>query len=41
MIFTVCQLVGKSWEHKAKIFITFIDLKRHTILFQVVPCGLL
>ena len=39
--FTVHQLVKTSWEHKAKIFITFIDLKRHPILFHVVPCGLL
>ena len=28
MIFTIRQLVEKSWEHKAKSFITFIDLKK-------------
>ena len=24
----VCQLVEKSWEHKLKAFLTFIDLKK-------------
>ena len=28
MIFTVCQLVEKSWEHMTKSFVTFIDLKK-------------
>ena len=28
MIFTVRQLVEKSWEHQAKIFLLFIDLKK-------------
>lgn len=28
MIFTVRQLVEKSWEHKAKSFLLFIDLKK-------------
>ena len=28
MIFTICQLVEKSWEHRAKSLITFIDLKK-------------
>ena len=28
MIFTVRQLVEKSWEHTAKSFFTFIDLKK-------------
>ena len=28
MIFTILQLVEKSWEHRAKSFITFIDLKK-------------
>ncbi len=28
MIFTVRQLVEKFWEHKAKLFLTFIDLKK-------------
>ena len=28
MIFTVRQLVEKSWEHCSKVFLTFIDLKR-------------
>ena len=28
MIFTVRQLIEKSWEHKAKSFLTFIDLKK-------------
>ena len=28
MIFTICQLFEKSWEHRAKSFITFSDLKK-------------
>ena len=28
MIFTVRQLLEKSWEHKSKSFLTFIDLKK-------------
>ena len=28
MIFMVRQLVEKSWEHRAKLFVTFIDLKK-------------
>lgn len=28
MIFTVRQLVEKSWEHKAKSFLVFIDLRK-------------
>ena len=28
MIFTVRQLVEKSWEHMTKSFVTFIDLKK-------------
>ena len=28
MIFTVRQLVEKSWEHHSKVFLTFIDLKK-------------
>ncbi len=28
MIFIVRQIVEKSWEHKAKLFLTFIDLKK-------------
>ena len=28
MIFTVCQLIEKSWEHKSKAFFAFIDLKK-------------
>ena len=28
MIFTVHQLVEKSWEHSSKVFLTFIDLKK-------------
>ena len=28
MIFTVRQLVEKSWEHRAKSFLVFIDLKK-------------
>jgi hypothetical protein len=27
MIFTIRQLVEKSWEHKGKVFFSFIDLK--------------
>ena len=28
MIFVFCQLMEKSWEHRAKTFSTFIDLKK-------------
>ena len=28
MIFTVRQLVDKSWEHRAKLFLVFIDFKK-------------
>jgi hypothetical protein len=28
MIFTVHQLVEKSWEHRAKMFFLFIDLRK-------------
>ena len=28
MIFVVRQLMEKSWEHRAKTFFTFIDLKK-------------
>ena len=28
MVFTVRQLVEKSWEHKEKVFFTFVDLKK-------------
>ena len=28
MIFVVCQLVEKSWEHQTKSFFMFIDLKK-------------
>ena len=28
MIFTIRQLVEKSWEHTAKSFFTFVDLKK-------------
>ena len=28
MIFTVRHLVEKSWEHRAKSFLVFIDLKK-------------
>ena len=28
MIFVVCQLVEKSWQHKSKSFFTFVDLKK-------------
>ena len=27
MIFAVCQLVEKSWEHKSCAFFIFVDLK--------------
>ena len=36
MIFTVCQLVEKSWEHNFKVFLTFIDLKK---AYDSVPRG--
>ena len=28
MVYTVCQLVEKSWEHWSKVFLLFIDLKK-------------
>ena len=28
MIFTVQQIIEKSWEHKTKSFLSFIDLKK-------------
>ena len=28
MIVTLRQLVEKSWQHRAKLFVTFIDLKK-------------
>ena len=28
MIFTVCQIIEKSWEHRTKSFLSFIDLKK-------------
>ena len=28
MIFTVRQLLEKSWEHNAKLFFSFVDLKK-------------
>ena len=28
MIFVVCQLVEESWEHQAKLFLLFIDLRK-------------
>ena len=28
MVFTMRQLVEKSWEHLAKLFVTFIDLQK-------------
>ena len=28
MVFAVRQLVEKSWEHKEKLFITFVDLRK-------------
>ena len=28
MVFTMRQLVEKSWEHSAKLFVTFIDLQK-------------
>ena len=34
MIFTVRQLVEKSWEHTAKTFFTFIDLRK---AYDLVP----
>ena len=36
MIFTVRQLVEKSWEHDSKVFLTFIDLKK---AYDSVPGG--
>ncbi len=32
MIFIIQQLVKKSLEHKAKVFLTFIDLKKAYVL---------
>ena len=34
MVFSVRQLVEKSWEHKEKLFITFVDLKK---AYDLVP----
>ena len=34
MIFTIRQLVEKSWEHTAKLFFTFVDLN---IAYDSVP----
>ena len=34
MTFTIRQLVEKSWEHTAKLFFTFIDLKK---AYDLVP----
>ena len=28
MIFTIRQLVEKSWEHSSKCYYTFVDLKK-------------
>ena len=36
-IFSVCQLVEKSWEHRAKSFLVFIDLKKAYALVK--HCG--
>ena len=36
MIFTVRQLVEKSWEQDSKVFLTFIDLKK---AYDSVPRG--
>ena len=35
MIYTVRQLVEKSWEHRSKAFLLFIDLKK---AYDSVPC---
>ena len=32
MIFVVQQLVEKSWEHQAKMFFIFIDLRSDSVL---------
>ena len=34
MTFTIRQLVDKSWEHTARLFFTFIDLKK---AYDLVP----
>ena len=34
MIFTVQQIIEKSWEHKTKSFLSFIDLKK---AYDLVP----
>ena len=28
MIFLIRQLLEKSWEHRAKVFVTFVDLRK-------------
>lgn len=35
MIFAICQLVDKSWEHWTKTFFHFIDLRK---AYELVPC---
>ena len=37
MIFTVRQPVEKSWEHRALLLVTFIDLKK---AYDSVPIGM-
>ena len=36
MIYTVRQLVEKSWEHRSKVFLLFIDLRK---AYDSVPCA--
>lgn len=33
MVFTMRQLVEQFFEHKEKLFVTFVDLKKPTTLF--------
>ena len=37
MVFTVRQIIEKSWEHKSKSFLVFIDLKKAHITLSLVP----
>ena len=41
MIFCAQQMIEKAVEHNTKIFMLFIDLRKHMIPFLVKPCGVL
>ena len=39
MIFTVCKLVEKSWEHQSKAFLTLLTSRRPKTLSPDMQCG--